>query len=171
MRDVYSNAYCSIGATGAMDNKDGLYLARDSIEAQFPVLDVESSKCVSRSYEAVCVLVLDIIWIEDNSSLLLNRAWVFQVRLMCRRMIRFSQDRVFLECIGGIYVGVPSDIDLRPVTLDNTSTRTATHTQGSLITTLPNSVNMKNCQHGEEEDGHLVYAGCRSLHCKCHHSS
>lgn len=145
MGKVYSYKYLNIGATGAQCNTAGLHLARDPVDAQFPIVDVKFSKSFSRSYESPSVLMPDNIWRNGDDLLLLERAWVLQERLFCPRIIHFSSKRLFWECKSGFQVqGVSLGVNFRAHTIDTHSNRTRDGNQVHMASTLTDSVNLKS---------------------------
>ena len=103
MGDVYVNAYCNIGASIATDGPFGLIYPRDPAKITIPTIELGPQMLhypnKSVSISGTHVIVPMSIW---NGTLswfpLLHRAWVFQERFLCSRMIHFGADQIFWEC-------------------------------------------------------------------------
>ncbi|CZR67421.1 uncharacterized protein PAC_17320 [Phialocephala subalpina] len=101
MRDVYTNSYCNIAATHAMDGQKGCFVDRRDIDISSPIIEIPRAllpndalfksgryKCKDRD-----------LWDNEvTTSPLLKRAWVFQERLLAPRILHFASSRIFFEC-------------------------------------------------------------------------
>ncbi|KAF2651080.1 HET-domain-containing protein, partial [Lophiostoma macrostomum CBS 122681] len=90
MADIYRGSFLTIAATKAFDSSQGLYT------------DTTCHRSVSMNY--------------NKLSPLLSRAWVFQERILSRRLVHFASTELWWECMesttceccrisGGIYSG------------------------------------------------------------------
>ncbi|KAH7268788.1 heterokaryon incompatibility protein-domain-containing protein [Fusarium solani] len=98
MGAYYTNAVCLISALGAPDSSTGLFVPRPA--HRFP-----TSSCVigfdTRTDEYIHLppprrALAD----EFDASPLLKRGWCFQERLLARRIIYWSRNGVFWNCVG-----------------------------------------------------------------------
>ena len=120
MERVFSQAYCTIAATAAVDSNAG-FLMRD--------LRVESVYAQDTSGNEFYVSNDIDDFDEDVGKAKLNtRAWVMQEAVLSRRIIHFSANQVYWECGEGVYcenLVRLNRYDSRPVT------------RGSFIDTRP----------------------------------
>lgn len=96
MADVYGNAKFNISSTGGADSTSGLYL-----QAKFPtdrLCKIELSK--SYTWEPGQYYVLNPrFWSTGVSETPLNRrGWVFQERILARRVLHFGRGQLYFEC-------------------------------------------------------------------------
>ncbi|RSM09355.1 hypothetical protein CEP52_004140 [Fusarium oligoseptatum] len=98
MGAYYTNAACLISALGAPDSSTGLFVPR-------PAHRYPTTSCVigfdSRTNEYIHLpppkrSLAD----EFNASPLLKRGWCFQERLLARRIIYWSRNGMFWNCVG-----------------------------------------------------------------------
>jgi hypothetical protein len=98
MGEVYQNAFLNIGATGFSNGQPGLYSRKPS-----PPLDVQKIVIGETLYgESVypctwycCEPFVDL---QLNKAPLVQRAWVFQERVLAPRMLHFGSRQIFWEC-------------------------------------------------------------------------
>lgn len=107
MGDYYQNATFTIAASGATDCNGGLFFqyGRCGVAVDIPYFDTHGSqkgKLTVRSGVPAshdCVLSPDPEAEEAVvSRLWWNRGWTLQERLLSRRMVHFTRDRIFFEC-------------------------------------------------------------------------
>jgi hypothetical protein len=95
MGDIYANAIFTIAAEGASTADIGLYPSRTPFDVEprsCPLFRDASDACVWVKVEAPD-------WVASvGESVLQQRAWVLQERLMSRRLIHFTQHGIFWEC-------------------------------------------------------------------------
>jgi Heterokaryon incompatibility protein (HET) len=94
MRDVYSNSCCKISATASSDASGGLFRKgqKDSIH---PGLIVTNDGSIQNRY----YLFDQSYWVCQVSSTVLNqREWGFQERLLAPRVLHFAEHQIFWEC-------------------------------------------------------------------------
>ncbi|KAF3028317.1 hypothetical protein E8E11_000098, partial [Didymella keratinophila] len=95
MESVFSQAYCTIAATGAADSNAG-FLERDIRTSHVYVRDVSGNEF----YVSNDIDDFD----EDVGKAKLNtRAWVMQEAVLSRRTIHFSARQIYWECGEGVY--------------------------------------------------------------------
>jgi hypothetical protein len=114
MEDVYSNAYCNIAATSG---SGGCFLERD-VEACMPMIFriASADNILSRNFlsklggsrssktdnlidSGTYVCEERGLWEREiTQSALGRRAWVFQERLLARRVLHFASSQIFFEC-------------------------------------------------------------------------
>jgi hypothetical protein len=120
MEQVYSNAYCNIAATAGSDSRSGCFVERE-VETCIPmIVHVPSMKGLlpafyrgflqnlrlSRSTKYLNLIDPGADVCEERSlwkreitdSALGRRAWVFQERLLARRVLHFASTQIFFEC-------------------------------------------------------------------------
>lgn len=114
MNMVYKHARFNIAATGAEDSEGGCLFDYDQIAILFPQIELtfdlgqlrsqkghgivykHESKIVRRKYYLIRA---EPSWIKElEGSRLLNRAWVFQERLLSPRVLHFHRAQLFWEC-------------------------------------------------------------------------
>jgi hypothetical protein len=112
MVDIYSNSYRTIAATKASDGSKGCFTERSPWSCPIffkvptlssgsqPVLDdtgrdLQQRTLSSRSYR----FHWEHLWEDEiTKSPLLQRAWVFQERVLSPRVLHFAQSHIFFEC-------------------------------------------------------------------------
>lgn len=96
MESVFSQAYCIIAATSAVDSNAG-FLERDKIPEYVHVQD----RLGKHFYMSTDIDDFD----NDVRKAQLNtRAWVLQEGILARRTIHFSANQVYWECGEGVYL-------------------------------------------------------------------
>jgi hypothetical protein len=94
MHQVYSNSFCNISATAALDSSQGLFFTRDPVT----IRPLRFQACIDgmRSCFSICDLR---VWLTAVTFAPLNlRAWVCQERILSKRNLHFSDGEVFWEC-------------------------------------------------------------------------
>jgi hypothetical protein len=101
MSDIYQRATCTIAATGAEDSFRGLYLPRrpNGPCAKLPCIVGDrvvgemliTAKAIDQDFQQ-----------EIEESPWAHRGWVFQERLLSRRIIHFGSSQVYWECRHGV---------------------------------------------------------------------
>jgi hypothetical protein len=114
MESVYKDSYCNLAATGASDSRGGLFGDRDTAYCKPVYINLGPSTCVEpvSSYDSpdatkesllkpgMYSIYEEGIWVREiERSPLLKRAWVLQERLLARRVLHFSPNQVFFECL------------------------------------------------------------------------
>jgi Heterokaryon incompatibility protein (HET) len=95
MGHIYANAYLNVSADETCE-AEGLFFARDpTLYTSFQLkLQVENAL----NFEEWTSIDTD-IWINEvNQSLLNQRGWVFQERVLARRVVHFCRRELFWEC-------------------------------------------------------------------------
>lgn len=91
MCDIYQNGFLTIAATRALGCEDSLL---PSFQHNVDGFDEHGSR------HQIAVRLKDThLYTERFSGSLLNRGWVFQERLLSRRMLHFGHDELFWECM------------------------------------------------------------------------
>ena len=96
MSDVYTNSWCNIAATKALDGTDGCFAERTFLDISQCVVEAKWDSHSSQVY--VC-------WIPDiwdyavNNQKLLQRGWVTQEMILSPRVLHFSEHQIFWECL------------------------------------------------------------------------
>ncbi|KAH6879991.1 heterokaryon incompatibility protein-domain-containing protein [Thelonectria olida] len=99
MDQVYRNSFLNVGATGAVDGRDGCFRDRDYMEVFRPA--ILKPECMTHcaefrpKYRLVEQSFLD-DWILNEP--LLQRGWVYQERFLAPRMLHFGSRQMFWEC-------------------------------------------------------------------------
>jgi Heterokaryon incompatibility protein (HET) len=127
MGEVYSNSFCNVAATGAIDGGGGCFVNRNpafirSLTLQLPDLGTRNARLKEKPREALdgnrpktdweflrfnipdqggeyTLLDMDLWRTEVDSSALCSRAWVPQERLLAPKMIHFGERQVFFESL------------------------------------------------------------------------
>ncbi|VUC35453.1 unnamed protein product [Clonostachys rosea] len=105
MSDVYLNATLNIAATAATDGTQGLFNDRDSFEiTPFQVhVDWQGNWYgePKRPYRGWYYLALKAAFdINVRNAPLNTRGWVFQERTLSTRILHFSKQQIYWECMG-----------------------------------------------------------------------
>jgi hypothetical protein len=97
MEMVYSCAYCTISATSARNFNEGFLLPRpDRACIQLPrVSDSVGSLWLCET--------VDNFRADVEEGPVNQRGWVFQERVLSRRVIYFASNQTYFECGGGVY--------------------------------------------------------------------
>lgn len=95
MESVFSNAYCTIAATAAVDSKSG-FLER-GISTEYVHVQDATGKQFYISTD------IDDFDNDVGKALLNTRAWVMQEDVLARRTIHFSANQIYWECGEGVY--------------------------------------------------------------------
>lgn len=97
MGNIYAYADLNISATGAKDSDSGLFVQREAnlVTPIKVIISEPGSPFSPGSY-----YILDPqVWSAGVSEAPLNsRGWVFQERLLARRVLHFGQDQLYFEC-------------------------------------------------------------------------
>ncbi|KAF1928873.1 HET-domain-containing protein [Didymella exigua CBS 183.55] len=100
MGKVYSNALCNISASHAGDSSSGLFHDRNPhVLGDMNISICKNDKCVSESAHPLYLLSND--WLGRKSiteCALSRRGWVFQERMLARRVLHFCHDQIVWEC-------------------------------------------------------------------------
>jgi len=127
MGSVYRHAYCNIAATRASNSQAGCFVERSTKVLQPVVIDAAPLSLSSKILQSNLTKRLlrypkpdpEEVWTEGNvldpgvhfchparfweldvdDSVLLRRAWVFQERLLARRVLHFADSQIFFECL------------------------------------------------------------------------
>ena len=99
MHRVYSNSYCNISATGAVDSSKGLFAARDPRMLGSVEVALRYSGLQTTQQSTTYILIDFLFWQNEFSRAHLNRrAWVVQERLLAPRVLHFGEKQLFWEC-------------------------------------------------------------------------
>lgn len=120
MEQVYSNAYCNVAATAGSDSRSGCFVEREVGTCIPMTFNVPSNKGLSAAFQRAfssglrssrSTMSLDIVdpgaylceeqhlWRREiTNSALGRRAWVFQERLLAKRVLHFASSQIFFEC-------------------------------------------------------------------------
>jgi hypothetical protein len=127
MGEVYSNSFCNVAATGAIDGRGGCFVDRNpafvrSLTLQLPDLGTRNARLKEKPREAsddsrpktdweflrsnipdqggeYTLLDVDLWRTEVEYSALCSRAWVLQERVLAPKTIHFGERQVFFECM------------------------------------------------------------------------
>lgn len=107
MGNIYRHAYINIAASSARDSSGGLFFGRDTSNPKShirqPILvtlrsakDNVGSKVI---HPGKYYLVDQHLWGSAMANPLNARAWVMQERLLSPRVLHFTQERIYWECL------------------------------------------------------------------------
>ncbi|KAI1364559.1 heterokaryon incompatibility protein-domain-containing protein [Xylaria arbuscula] len=125
MVHIYRNSYCNISAAAASQNpsKEGLFRERQlSTRLLYPFvvkldLDPESHEEADTPW----MIWDDSAWFNEvEGAPLSTRGWVVQERFLAPRVVHYTPNRIFWECLEGVHCDV--DIGSRIVPLHTDST-------------------------------------------------
>jgi hypothetical protein len=91
MTDVYSNAYLTIAADWSPDSDGGLYGAAHTPFRSFQVTDPNGREHTIRVSRTCCLK-------SDNVSVLDDRGWVLQERVLSARTVHFGSAEMIWQC-------------------------------------------------------------------------
>jgi hypothetical protein len=99
MHKVYTCSYCNISASDAEDGAQGLFRSRGPSTLEKIVFEIRCLEDDGRSASREYVVQDRDLW-KDNvtQSIITERGWVFQERLLARRVLHFAYDQIFWEC-------------------------------------------------------------------------
>ncbi|KAH8809995.1 heterokaryon incompatibility protein-domain-containing protein [Hyaloscypha sp. PMI_1271] len=105
MASIYRNSYLTLAATGAKDGSEGLYKPREAeiFSVGFNAhgnMGEKATLLARRGKKHDCFQSWnpETHWGEDMSEPLMERAWVYQERLLSRRLLHFASDEMIWEC-------------------------------------------------------------------------
>jgi hypothetical protein len=99
MASVYANAYITIAATGCNDLFSGIITKQHYVH-QLRVEDEDSGQAGPIIFaEEPIEHITKRPERQDDQFPLLKRGWVYQERLLSRRVLHFGQDELFYECL------------------------------------------------------------------------
>ena len=100
MADVYSNAYINLAASSSRDSRGGLFK-----QGRRRYLEINRKDEGGLSYKVFVRLGLEAghrsclhIWIHSLLNPLLDRAWVYQERVLSKRFVQFANPELIWEC-------------------------------------------------------------------------
>ena len=96
MSDVYTNSWCNIAATKALDGRDGCFAERTLLDVSQCIIEAKWNSHPSQNY--VCWIPDIWDYAVDNQNLL-QRAWVTQEIVLSPRVLHFSEHQMFWECL------------------------------------------------------------------------
>ena len=94
MGDIYANSYITLLATNSPDSEEGLYETRSPLSV-WPCRVAATWDCFPTANLVVYVPK----WVRKRAmEPLSSRGWIFQERLLSKRIIHFSRDQVRWQC-------------------------------------------------------------------------
>ena len=94
MSEVYSHCLINIAATASADGSGGLFFPRNPI-----MIPPIRTNFFGKSAKSDFLVVDDSLWEREiEKSLLCQRGWVYQERLLSPRTLHFGSTRIFWEC-------------------------------------------------------------------------
>ena len=119
MGTIYERSYLTIAATSAPDGDGGLFRGGNGRHDQhggylkFPCSPAPNEKITGYMYFANWIPPTDHPITEMEYGPLNQRGWVFQERVLSRRILHFMPAQLYWECLAGITCqsGLPSDCD------------------------------------------------------------
>ncbi|KAF2117899.1 heterokaryon incompatibility protein-domain-containing protein, partial [Lophiotrema nucula] len=100
MGDVYRGGCINLSAAGANDGSEGCFFERTSEVVVPPIYKLSGNVDVGcTSSESLCCLIDADYWHRNCTlSPLFCRAWIFQERMLARRILHFGREQLFWEC-------------------------------------------------------------------------
>jgi hypothetical protein len=99
MHKIYTCSYCNISASDAEDGTHGLFRQRDPSKLKRIAFEIcrrgNDGRSASREFS---VQDRDLWNNNVRESIITKRGWVFQERLLARRVLHFANDQIFWEC-------------------------------------------------------------------------
>lgn len=93
MSQVYANSYLTLAATGSSSDDGGLFF-------RHPKATVEGISLIGSIYKIHARPVID--HMDDAQFPLLERAWVYQERLLAPRVLHFGRQELWWECLEAV---------------------------------------------------------------------
>lgn len=127
MGDIFRNSYCSISATGTGNDQldKGLFVQRSSSDVNACVVKPQHALRPHSDGRGYHCFDKDIWKSNITMSPLLSRGWVLQERILAPRILHFSKQQTFWECLElraceGFPAGIPrrNDIGSKKLSLD-----------------------------------------------------
>ncbi|KAK0719252.1 heterokaryon incompatibility protein-domain-containing protein [Lasiosphaeris hirsuta] len=101
MKDVYENALLTLSATSAPDVSAGVFLPRTKLTHRLHAANVSARRPCNTTHEKLFAYAND--HARDMESYpAMSRGWIFQERLLSRRMLYCAHDEIIWECRAGI---------------------------------------------------------------------
>ncbi|KAF4627580.1 hypothetical protein G7Y89_g10574 [Cudoniella acicularis] len=104
MASIYRDSYLTLSATSARDGSEGLFKPREvqigCVKLTAPGSEeVIATLLARRGRKHTCFQGTHTdIWKNDGLEPLMTRAWVYQERLLSRRLLHFASDEMIWEC-------------------------------------------------------------------------
>ena len=102
MHEVYNRAYCNIAATAAADPTVGLFFDRPNVLPPSRITikwNGDHDDLRWKDFYGEYTIIDANIWASQVTlSPLMQRAWVFQERILALRVLHFAADQLFWEC-------------------------------------------------------------------------
>ncbi|KAH6889395.1 heterokaryon incompatibility protein-domain-containing protein [Thelonectria olida] len=99
MLKVYQHALCNIAATHSADDLGGLFRNRNRAALGSEIIEVNNNKALRGNFRRFRLVDEDCFTQEIDDAPLNRRAWVTQERMLSRRIIHFTSDQVFWDCV------------------------------------------------------------------------
>ncbi|KAK3341995.1 heterokaryon incompatibility protein-domain-containing protein [Lasiosphaeria hispida] len=101
MKDVYENALLTLSATSAPDVSSGIFLPRTKLTYPLRAANVSARRPCTTTHEKL------FLYANDHADHMesypaMSRGWIFQERLLSRRMLYCAHDELIWECRAGI---------------------------------------------------------------------
>jgi hypothetical protein len=108
MANIYANAQVTIFADCGRDDNHGFLFSRESLPSTDVTLPTEDGESVQlnirrsskRSFKSIQSSLFPT---NIESSYLSDRGWIFQERVLSRRILHFGKDQIFWECNEGAF--------------------------------------------------------------------
>jgi Heterokaryon incompatibility protein (HET) len=100
MDKFYTQSYCNISATAAMDSSKGLFYGRNESRKWFESVTLRTTDLKEGPRDTVRCTISDLsFWATYVENAPVNRrAWVFQERLLAPRVVHWCKDQIAFEC-------------------------------------------------------------------------
>lgn len=104
MASIYQNSYLTLAATAARDRSEGLFKPRavetcslEICDKDYPDRSITLLARRGRTHDCLRGVQGD-PWMNSDEKPLMTRAWVYQERLLSRRLLHFAADEMIWEC-------------------------------------------------------------------------
>lgn len=158
MASIYRESYLTVAATSAKDGSEGLFKPRDVDTCYIHVNDrnepnQSATIAATKAREHSCLLGVHDEVYSNPLPPLMTRAWVYQERLLSRRILHFASDEMVWECAEDQTCECGLLVDNSQLTKQRDESR------GRNEHTLPDrtvfdSINLKQDQDVEEKTRH-----------------
>ncbi|KAK4183094.1 heterokaryon incompatibility protein-domain-containing protein [Podospora australis] len=105
MRQVYANSVCTIAASASTNEQEGLFRVRTNLDGVLPgLIQIPVTPLSSQDQRQMVPFYIfdDEVWESSiYQSPLHRRGWAFQEQYLSPRMLYFTGNQVFWECIQG----------------------------------------------------------------------
>ncbi|GAW23391.1 hypothetical protein ANO14919_129490 [Xylariales sp. No.14919] len=136
MVNIYRSSYCNISAAGASHDpaKEGLFREKQLSKRLLYPFVVKANLRSATHDDGPWMVWNDSAWVDEvENAPLSTRGWVVQERFLATRVVHFTRNQIFWECLESIHCGVDPDSSLMTIgTEERTCSRTTDYKSSRL---------------------------------------